>query len=77
MNKIRDGTKKKFYRTYNIVDIDTGEIIKKINNKEYKTVNTEITYKNEQYEENGRIKTRTIQNTYRYVKHTGQTKFEI
>jgi hypothetical protein len=57
---------KKIYRTYLIIDIDTGEIYKKVNNKEFETIKNEKTKK---YTKDG-----IIEETRRIVKHNGQQR---
>lgn len=63
-------------RKYEIVDIDTGEIFTKINNKDYITVATEKRYNNE-LTKSFFGEWKTIETTRRFVKHKGQTKLEI
>ena len=58
----------KTWRIYDVVDIDTGELIKKDHRKNYKTLKIE---KNVRIERGYRIETTT-----RIVKHNGQTEFE-
>lgn len=73
--------KPKVYNVYQIVDIDTGELLKNINNKYYTTVATEKKYRREYKTEirgNYReIINYTIATTTRIVKHNGQTRIDI
>jgi hypothetical protein len=54
----------KIYRIYEVIDSETGELLKKENRKNYITINTEVSKK----KENGY----TIETTRRIVKHNGQ-----
>lgn len=67
----------KVYRYYYIIDVDTGEILKNVNKKEYTTVNTEKIITNERFNNSIRNEEYRRENTYRYVKHTGQQRIEI
>lgn len=58
----------RIWRNYEIVDIETGEIVKQINNKDYITINYEINEKSEKYVERGYLKVRKIITTRRFVK---------
>lgn len=59
----------KVWRIYEVVDIDTGELLKKDQRKNYITIKTEVT----KTEENGY----KIETTRRIVKHNGQQTIEI
>lgn len=60
---------KKIWRIYEVVDIDTGELLNKDRRKNYITISTEIT----KTKENGYI----IERTKRIVKHNGQTTIDL
>ena len=57
----------KIWRIYQVVDIETGEIINKEKRKNYVTVNTIV---NTTINNNGQ----KIETTTRLVKHNGQTR---
>ena len=59
----------KVYRIYEVVDIDTGELLKKDQRKNYITVSVEKT----KTKENGYI----IERTKRIVRHNGQQKLNF
>ena len=54
----------KTYRVYQVVDIETGEILKKENRRNYITIKTEIT--------NEKRNGYNIETTTRIVRHNGQ-----
>ena len=58
----------KIWRIYEVVDIETGELIntKLYEKKEYITINTEKTIKDEKYYK--------VETTRRYIKHNGQQR---
>ena len=54
----------KTYRVYQVVDIETGEILKKENRRNYITIKTEVT--------NEKRNGYNIETTTRFVRHNGQ-----
>ena len=57
----------KIWRVYEVIDIETGELLQSEKRKNYITVNiTKTKIKNEYGQ--------TIETTRRYVKHNGQTR---
>lgn len=58
----------KIWRIYEVVDIETGELIntKLYEKKEYITINTEKTIKDEKYYK--------VETTRRYIRHNGQQR---
>ena len=59
----------KVYRIYEVVDVDTGELLNKDQRKNYITVSVETT----KSKENGKI----IERTKRIVRHNGQQGLNI
>lgn len=60
---------KKTWRIYEVIDLDSGEILSKENRKNYITDRIEVV----KTEKNGY----KIEETRRYVKHNGQCSFEL
>lgn len=59
----------KVWRIYEVIDSETGELLKKEDRKNYITINTEVS----KTKQNGY----TIETTKRIVKHNGQQKLGI